>query len=95
MSELLKSGSRTPDSSVGAHAAEKKFLRKSVKKAVRMANLGLALVVVFSFVATGCLGHPGGATRNKCPPKPPTIQEFNVTEVIAFHILLLVMSKKL
>merc|ERR1712130_73009 len=47
-----------------------------------MANIGLALVVVFSFVATGCLGHPGGATRNKCPPKPPTIQEFNVTEYL-------------
>ena len=46
-----------------------------------MANLILALAA-FSFVLTGCLGHPGGAmVRNKCPPKPPTIQEFNATEV--------------
>ena len=45
-----------------------------------MTNLVLALSVV-SFVVTGSLAHPGGATRNKCPPKPPTIQEFNATEV--------------
>ena len=45
-----------------------------------MTNLVLALAV-FSFVVTGSLAHPGGATRNKCPPKPPTIQEFNATEV--------------
>ena len=46
-----------------------------------MTNLVLALSV-FSFVATGCLAHPGGATRNKCPPKPATIQEFNATEYL-------------
>merc|ERR1712179_163550 len=60
----------------------KEVFEEKCQKRVRMANIGLALVVVFSFVATGCLGHPGGATRNKCPPKPPTIQEFNVTEYL-------------
>merc|ERR1711936_316774 len=60
----------------------KEVFEEKCQKRVRMANIGLALVVVFSFVATGCLGHPGGATRNKCPPKPPTIQEFNATEYL-------------
>ena len=43
-----------------------------------MKNLFFALAVL-SF--TSCLGHPGGATRQKCPPKPPTIDQFNATEV--------------
>merc|ERR1711971_716469 len=48
---------------------------------VRMANLVLNIAAL-SFVVTGCLGNPGGATRNKCPAKPPTIQEFNATEYL-------------
>merc|ERR1712210_150464 len=66
---------------VGPHTQKQKFLCRKVSKRVRMPNLIFALSV-FSFVVTGSLGHPGGATRNKCPPKPPTIQEFNATEYL-------------
>merc|ERR1712037_3527 len=59
----------------------KEVFWESVKKRTRMTNLVLAFAVV-SFVVTGSLAHPGGATRNKCPPKPPTIQEFNATEYL-------------
>merc|ERR1711936_942252 len=48
-----------------SHTHKQKFLCRKVSKRVRMPNLVLALSV-FSFMATGCLGHPGGATRNKC-----------------------------
>ena len=50
----------------------------------------LLALATFTFLATSCLGYPGGfqdglpggiATRQKCPPKPPTIKEFNATEV--------------
>jgi len=54
--------------------------KRSFAKRVRMANLVLNIAAL-SFLVTGCLGNPGGATRNKCPAKPPTIQEFNATEV--------------
>jgi len=65
-----------------AEEKQKKFWETKKCPRVRMANLVFALAA-FSFVVTGCLGLPGGASvRNKCPPKPPTIQEFNATEYL-------------
>merc|ERR1711971_1288172 len=55
--------------------------KRSFAKRVRMANLVLNIAAL-SFLLTGCLSNPGGATRNKCPAKPPTIQEFNATEYL-------------
>ena len=55
-----------------------------------MSSKVLLALATFTFLATSCLGYPGGfldglpgdiATRQKCPPKPPTIKEFNSTEV--------------
>lgn len=54
-----------------------------------MSSKVLLALATFTFSATSCLGYPGGfldglggiATRQKCPPKPPTIKEFNATEV--------------
>merc|ERR1712032_1601063 len=54
---------------------------KAKKVFVKMANL-ILVIAALSFLVSGCLSHPGGATRNKCPPKPPTIQEFNATEYL-------------
>ena len=50
----------------------------------------LLALATFTFLATSCFCYPGGSqddlpggigTRQKCPPKPPTIKEFNATEV--------------
>ena len=55
-----------------------------------MSSKVLLALATFTFLATSCHGFPGGfqdglpggiATRQKCPPKPPTIKEFNATEV--------------
>ena len=55
-----------------------------------MSSKVLLALATFTFLATSCLGYPGGfqdglpggiGTRQKCPPKPPTIKEFNATEV--------------
>ena len=57
---------------------------------LKMSSKVLLALATFTFLATNCLGYPGGfldglpggiATRQKCPPKPPTIKEFNATEV--------------
>merc|ERR1712032_751061 len=70
---------------MGSLSSERKskrsFCRKRKCPRVRMANLVL-VIAALSFIVTGCLSHPGGSTRNKCPPKPPTIQEFNATEYL-------------
>ena len=55
-----------------------------------MSSKVLLALATLTFLATSCHGYPGGfldglpggiATRQKCPPKPPTIKEFNATEV--------------
>merc|ERR1712212_933883 len=70
---------------MGSLSSERKskrsFCRKRKRQRVRMANLILTIAAL-SFLVTCCLSHPGGSTRNKCPPKPPTIQEFNATEYL-------------
>merc|ERR1712055_1154847 len=60
---------------------KRSFCRKKKCPRVRMANL-VPIIAALSFLVTGCLSQPGGATRNKCPPKPPTIQESNATEYL-------------
>merc|ERR1712156_549938 len=58
---------------------------------IKMSSKVLPALATFTFLATSCLGYPGGfldglpgdiATRQKCPPKPPTIKKFNSTEYL-------------
>ena len=66
-----------------------------------MSSKVLLALATFTFLATSCLGYPGGfldglpggiSTRQKCPPKPPTIKEFNATEV--GHVVSFILIKK-
>ena len=65
---------------------------------LKMSSKVLLALATFTFLATSCHGFPGGfqdglpggiATRQKCPPKPPTIKEFNATEVGNFSFILI------
>ena len=63
-----------------------------------MSSKVLLALATFTFLVTSCFGFPGGflddlpggiATRQKCPPKPPTIKEFNATEVCYVSFILI------
>merc|ERR1712088_170447 len=73
---------------VEAHSRKEK---SACFETLKMSSKVLLALVTFTFLATSCLGYPGGsqdglpggiATRQKCPPKPPTIKEFNATECL-------------
>ena len=82
----FKSRKHTSHWSVEAHSRKEK---SACFETVKMSSKVLLALATFTFSATSCLGYPGGfldglggiATRQKCPPKPPTIKEFNATEV--------------
>merc|ERR1712156_614015 len=73
---------------VEAHSRKEKTVSFETLK---MSSKVLLALTTFTFLAMNCLCYPGGfldglpggiATRQKCPPKPPTIKEFNATEYL-------------
>merc|ERR1712156_583164 len=73
---------------VEAHSRKEK---SACFNTLKMSSKDLLALATFTFLATSCFSFPGGfqdglpggiATRQKCPPKPPTIKEFNATEYL-------------